>query len=271
MKQGNKDYEQKDNNFVYISFVLGILLLILNNVGKFSNIRSSIDYVFSPVTNSANKAGESVSEYFSTFIQLGNFRKEYNSMKTQIAENDAKYSNYLVLKNENEALKQQLGVENNDAKLVMTNVLRDDDINSLLIDEGSDSGVKQGDVVVLGNTFIGIVTVADRNGSRVRLATDNSSHLQVVVMKDNDQNKKNIVSNGVVSGSTEGIKIENIDMNSDVADGDVVYVNDSKIGGFWTLGYIVGLSKNPANTYKTAYVSPVLDYDDLVTVFVKLN
>jgi hypothetical protein len=53
-------------------------------------------------------------------------------------------------------------------------------------------------------------------------------------------------------------------MNSDVANGDVVYINECE--GWWisTLGYVVGLSSNPASTYKTAYVSSVLDYDTLM-------
>jgi hypothetical protein len=35
------------------------------------------------------------------------------------------------------------------------------------------------------------------------------------------------------------------------------------------LGYLVGLSENPAATSRSGYVSPILDYDKLITVFVK--
>lgn len=271
MKQDHRNYIGKDNNFIYILFALGIFFLIFNTLGKFSALRDSISYVFEPITNSANNIGSSMNEYFSTFVKLGDFMKEYNSMKITLNEKDAEYSNYLALKSENEALKKQLTLADTKSTFAMANVLRDDDVNSLLIDMGSSSGIKQGNVVVLGNTFIGIITSTDTKGSRIRLATDSNSHLEVAIMKEGTESKKNILSNGVIVGSTEGIRIENIAMNSDVVNGDVVYVNDAKIGGFWTLGYVVGLSNNPASTYKTAYVSPALDYDDLVKVFVKLD
>ena len=128
-----------------------------------------------------------------------------------------------------------------------------------------------GDVVTIGSTFVGLVSQSDEEGSLVRLPVDPDSHFEVVVLKSGPNTSTNILSKGVVRGSTEGILIENIAMNSQVANGDVVYVNDSKVGGFLALGYIVGISNNPASTYKTAYVSPVLDYDTLMNVFVKTN
>ncbi len=271
MKQENSQYFGKDNNFIYISLAVGILCLILSSVSNLNPLRNAMSYVFEPITKGANVAGSNTREYFSTFIQLGKFRKEYNQMKAELYTKEAEYSKYLVLKSENDALKQQLEVSSIDGSFVMANVLRDDDVNSILIDEGSKSEITQGDVVTLGNAFVGIVTNVDAKGSRVRLATDSNSHLEVVIMKPGEESRKNISSRGVAVGSVEGIRIENIAMNSNAANGDVVYVNDSKIGGFWTLGYLVGLSENPASTYKTAFVSTVLDYDDLTKVFVKLN
>jgi len=155
----------------------------------------------------------------------------------------------------------------------MANVLREDLVDAVLIDQGSDVGVKQGDVVTVGNTFVGIVSSVDLKGGTVRLPSDANSHLEIVVLKSGQSNvtKAGILSSGVISGSPEGIKIENISMNSDVADGDTVYINDSKVGGFLALGYVVGLSSNPASTYKTAFVSPILDYDNLMQVFVRVE
>lgn len=272
MNLENKIPTSKDNLFLVLILFISIFFILLSHVTTLDNFRNMFSYVFEPITNSANVAGSNVGNYLSTFAQFGKFQKEYNSLKTEVINQEAKYANYSLLLKENEALKQQLSLDNKTDTFVQASVLRDDDVNYILSDKGSSDGVKQGDLAILGNTFIGIVTNSDLNGSRIRLASDKSSYLEIAIIKaDQENSKKNIVSNGIAVGSAEGIKIENIPMNSDVSDGDVVYINDSKVGGFWTLGYLVGLSTNPASTSRTAFVSPILDYDDLINVFIKIN
>lgn len=262
---------ENNNIVVYISLFFAIVLLLIDGLNGLGGVRKGLSFVFEPVSFQANNAGSQVREYFQTFVNLGNFRKEFNDLKVKSYDNEAQYSNYLILKNENEALKKQIALGNKEAKYVVANVLRDDNIDLLYIDQGSESGIQQGNVVSVGNVFVGIVSNEDLKGSTVRLPSDGNSHLEVVVLKVGQESatKTNILSNGVVSGSVEGIKIENISMNSEVTNGDVVYVNDSKVGGFFALGYVVALSNNPASTYKTAFVSPILDYDNLMQVFVR--
>jgi len=264
---------ENNNIVVYISLFLAIVLLLLDGLSGIKGLRNGLSFVFEPVSIQSNIAGSKVREYFQTFVNLGNFRKEFNDMKIASYEKESQYANYLILKNENEALKKQIALGNKDVKYVLANVLRDDNTDLLLLDQGSESGVKQGDAVSAGNVFVGIVLGVDLKGSMVRLPSDENSHLEVVILKSGQENttKTSILSSGVISGSAEGIKVENIAMNSDVADGDVVYINDSKVGGFLALGYVVGLSSNPASTYKTAFVSPILDYDNLMQVFVRVE
>ena len=272
MKKTTPKYVGNENFVVYISLLLAVLLLLIDGFVGLKIIRNSISFVFEPASFQSNNAGFKVKEYFQTFVQLGEFREEYNKLKVEVYEKEAQYANYIILKNENEALKKQIDLGNIESKYVLANIVRDDNTNALLIDKGDSVGIKQGDIVSLGNVFIGIVSNVDMNGSMVRLPMDENSHMEVVILKAGQENatKTNILSSGVVSGSSEGIKIENISMNSDVVDGDIVYINDAKVGGFLALGYVVALSNNPASTYKTAFVSPVLDYDNLMTVFVNI-
>jgi len=79
------------------------------------------------------------------------------------------------------------------------------------------------------------------------------------------------MSRGVMNGSVEGIKVETITMNSDVSDGDIVFVTDSSVGEMLVLGYVVGLSSNPASISRTCFVSTIVDYDTLSKVFVIIN
>lgn len=269
MAKDNKKYTGNDSIMILVLFLLSIAFLFADWSGGLSRIRSSFSFVFEPITFQANNAGTAVRQYLDTFIQLGKFRKDYNEMKVQIYDQESTYSDYIILKNENEALKQQLNLGNTNGKYILANVLRDDNINAIYIDEGTDAGVAKGDVVSYGNVFIGTISQTDRKGSVVKLPTDSSSHLQVAILKPNTTT--DVLSSAVVSGSVDGIKVENISMNADVANGDVIFVNDTKVGGFLTLGYIVGLSDNPSSTYRTAYVSTVLDFDTLMKVFVRIN
>lgn len=272
MKNNNPKVENGHLS-VWISLFLAIIFLLVDGFGNVGGLRKIISFVFEPASFQFNNAGKNVQEYFQTFVNLGNFRKEYNALKLKSYEQESEYANYVILKNENDILKKQIALGNKETKYVLANVLRDDNPNLLFIDQGSKAGIAQGDIVIVANTFVGIVTSTDFNGSSVRLSSDENSHLEVVVLKAGVEStsQTNILSSGVVSGSVDGIKVENIAMNSEVADGDIVYLNDPKAGGFWVLGYVVALSSNPASTYKTAFVSPRLDYDTLMQVFVKVE
>lgn len=271
MKVQKEEKIEKHEFAIYISAIVAVVFLLLDGLLGMQGVRNIISFVSQPAAFQANNAGYVVGEYLETFSQLGKFRNEYNSLKVQMYDMESKFANYMILVNENEALKEQVGLVNTDSVYIMAGVLRDDAITTMLIDKGGDDGVQVGNPVLRGSTFLGIVSEVDSKGSMVRLPTDPSSKLEVVVLKSGDNASTKILSKGIASGSAEGILVENIAMNSQVENGDIVYVNDAKVGGFWALGYIVGLSQNPANTYKTAYISPVLDYDTLMNVFVKTD
>lgn len=271
MKISTEETKQRPEIAVYVCAFVAVLFLLIDGIWGINGFRNIVAFVTQPMAYSANNGGSAVRSYLETFSQLGKFRREYNDLKTQMYDMESKYADYMVLVNENEALKQQLLLKDAASIYTMAGVLRDDAVGTMLIDKGELDGVQVGDVVTIGSTFVGLVSQSDEEGSLVRLPVDPDSHFEVVVLKSGPNTSTNILSKGVVSGSTEGILIENIAMNSQVANGDVVYVNDSKVGGFLALGYIVGISNNPASTYKTAYVSPVLDYDTLMNVFVKTN
>ena len=122
-----------------------------------------------------------------------------------------------------------------------------------------------------------MVDYVDANGALVKLPISNSSYLQVVILKTKEGQdfgeylKSKVLSKGVLNGTSKGIVIENISVNSSVEDGDIVFINDSKVSDFLVLGYVVGVTNNPASTSRTCFVSPIIDYDQLTKVFIKTN
>jgi len=263
--------------FTIIVILLGVILISLEKGNTITFLRYPISYSMEPIFLSGESIGDNVSSYFKNFVNLEDIIQENEKLKLQIAQKEIEEASTLEIMTENELLRKQLTLKNTEKEYVIGNIMKSDSIDSLRIDEGTKSGIKVGDVAVVGNFFVGIVEYADELGSRIKLPTSNNSYLGVSILKYNLNNsldgylKSKVMSRGVMNGSVEGIKVENITMNSDVSDGDIVFVTDSSVGEMLVLGYVVGLSSNPASISRTCFVSTIVDYDTLSKVFVIIN
>ena len=253
--------------------VFAFFLILFDHLGAINFLRDGISFVFEPVAYFSTSLGVSASNYLNSFVKLSEFNNDYNDMKVALLEEQVENANYAVLYEENQSLKKQLDLGNPANKYVLAKSVSDHELESLRINKGSEDGVFEGAVVSLGDLFIGIVVDVDSKGSLVRLPTNKSSFLEVIIVKSKDwaSGGRNILSKAVVSGAPEGIKIENIPMDANVNDGDIVVVSDERVGEYLVLGSLVSLSKNPATTSRFGYVSPLADYDGLMSVFVTVN
>lgn len=264
----------------YVVLLTGVLLgvgfLLLDSLGAVSFIRTGISFVMDPVAYQGDVAGSTVKEYLETFVKLNEFRQEYNELTVELYEQEVESAFYGILKEENEALRKQVTLGNLDQKYVMAKVLGGVEENFLRINKGQRDGIAVGDVVTLGNMYVGTVVKADLAGSLVRLATNKASNLEAIVVRGELEQLRNMedvkpLTSAVVKGSAEGVRIENMSMNAVLENGDVVVVNDPRVGQYLILGYLVGLSENPAATSKSGYVSPILEYEKIITVFVRID
>jgi rod shape-determining protein MreC len=264
----------------YIALLIGIFLAIgfflLDSLGAVSFVRFGISFVMDPIAYQGSVAGSGAKEYFETFVKLNEFRDDYNELSTQVYEQEAECSFYAILKEENESLRKQITLGDLDQNYVMAKVLGGVENNFLRVNQGQREGVAVGDVVVLGNMYVGIVVRVDSEGSLVRLPTNKASNLEIVVVKEQikqEQLTENpaILTKGVVKGSVDGLRVENMSMNAPLQNGDIVVVNDVRVGQYLVIGYLVGLSENPAATSRSGYVLPILDYEKLITVFIRTD
>jgi cell shape-determining protein MreC len=277
MKIVTKTVLKKDFLIILILLFFGLAIYLIDDFGTFRFLRDGISYVMRPISSMGENLGKNSNKFLKSFFRLGQFTKEYNDMKVLFAEQEIKLASYLELESENEALRKQLGLRNYKDKYVMTSVLSSTDSEHIRIDQGAKSGVKIGDTVSIGNFFVGTVDYVDTNGSLVKLPVSNSSYLQVAILRTKAGEdfggyiKNKILSKGVLNGTSKGIMVENISVNSSVEDGDIIFINDSKVSDFLVLGYVVGITNNPASTSRTCFVSPIVDYDQLTKVFVNVK
>ena len=268
---------KKELAFTIIIILFGIILLFLDKWNTLGFVRSGISYSMGPVSLVGEEMGDKISSYFDNFVNIGDIVKENEDLKVQLIEEKIKSASSLELLAENEILKTQLSLKNKEKEYVIGNVLTSDSTDYIRIDEGSKSGIAVGDIALVGNFFVGIVEYVDELGSRIKLPTSTNSYLSVNILKYDENReldgyiKNKVVSRGVMNGSAEGIKVENITMNSDVSEGDVIFVNDSSVGDMLVVGYVVGLSSNPASISRTCFVSTIVDYDILSKVLVRIN
>lgn len=269
----NDDNDKNSKNWLSIPiiFVISMIIILFSSLGWLDTVTRGIGYVCDPIYTTSSSVANDIKEFFGTLTRISEFREEFNNMKLQIAEYEIQNLEYEQLKKENTDLKEQLELGNKKDIYVEATVLDHIETDSMIINVGLNDGILDGDVVVLGDSFIGIVIDVGQYTSKVRLPISKSSFLESYITSTAENSSQRILSKAVVSGSSDGIKIENIGMNSGVQNGDTVIVNDSKVGENLILGKLVGLSEDPATTTRSGYVSPIVDYYDLVNVFVRIK
>lgn len=263
------------NRLIYLFFCIILVLIGQSFLGD--SIKYPFSYVFNPIYVFGSDAGKVVWDWKNALVDASSYIEEYNQMKEDIARLKIENSEKLLDYEEYIALKQHASLLISENRYVEAKILNYKESGEIIINKGKESGIQKGDTVVLGRVFLGVVSDVGQKSSSVRLPFNSSSSFEVVVVPSTiDLNKENridslIKSTGVVIGSVDNIKIENMGINSTVLDGDFVLLRDQRIGEILVLGTLIGVSKNPASTNKNGYVSPIFDYANVLTVFVRIE
>ena len=265
-----------ENFALLVGLLLAGMFLLLDSTSLLKPLRSGISYVFNPVYADAKQAGRYLREYVGTIGKIAEFQNEYNELKIATYEKDINNAHYQSLKEENDSLRKQIDLGNLEKRYLLTKVLGVENISDMQVDKGSREGVKEGAVASVGNMFVGIVQRVDSEGALVLLPYSKSSTFEVFVTNVGVEEGKivdqpPILSKAVVRGAGDYINIENISMNSDVKDGDIVIAMDQRIGEYLVVGRIANLVTNPAATSMNGRVAPLVDYDDLMTIFIEIE
>ena len=274
MKKYKKSFTISDKQSFFIILIpIIILLILLDSRNLLYFFRNGLSFIYEPVAVSGSQIGKGIKDYFLTFSQISDFRDEYNQMKIDIFDINNAY--YQTILEEKLALEKQLNVANKEAHYLKAKVVGYDS-DSIRINVGSEDGVVVGDTVLLGNMFVGIVHGVDLNGSLVILPYSKNSSFEVFISPLGIENgvvteKTEVFSKAVVKGVGDHIDIENISSESLVQDGDIVVSNDKKINQYLVIGKIANISSNPAEASRRGNVVPLIDYNDLMTVFVDIR
>ena len=136
----------------------------------------------------------------------------------------------------------------------------------ILIDQGSDAGLRHGMPVITAQGLAGRVDAVTANAARVQLITDPGSAVNVRL--------PDTQTDGMLSGSVTGdVNLDMIPPEVDLKPGALILT--SGLGGSYPSNILVGqvasVRKQATSLYQSASVQPVVDFASLRAVLVVTN
>ncbi len=256
-------------NFVLILIVLGIAFFALSGY-----MAKAIDRVLSPVVRVQSTLMERLNFIISLFSVSEDqvaLVAENEELKNQVAELQSRIIQLQQNLNEADILYALLGFARSspDEQYIPAKVIGKDPspfLKYILIDQGSDLGIRAGMPVVTNKGLVGRIDAVTASAARIRLITDSTSMINAIVV-DAD-------AECMVQGSITGdITIEMVSQDVKLEPGQIVQT--SGLGGDFPADFIIGqvLNVNQINNevFQSASILPAEDFNSLQAVLVVSN
>ena len=238
-----------------IFLVLSLVIFFLSQRGFLSGLTGFLEQATTPLQKLT----------FNVF-HIGNgqstedkLREENNNLLIQLAKQKD-------LEKENKALHDQFETTKPEAaKLLPAEVIgmRDD---VLIIDKGSDDGVKKGAIIVYRDNLLGKIAAVEKHLSIVDLLTNKDISFTAQTSKTS--------ASGVINGGSGGIILDTVVLSDKLEKDDLVVTKgdvDSKGNGFppgLVVGKIIAVEKRASALFQAAEVRSLVDFPKLKVVFV---
>lgn len=255
----------------------GILVLIITGI-----IFLALSGYINPVFDSALKPFVNVQSWISIrYMAVRDFLtvpRDVASLTQRNAELEAEVSR---LQTQVIELQQQMNVakvlyalldfarENPDNQYIATSVIGRDPspfLHYVILNHGSDSGIKHGMPVVTQNGLVGTVDAVTAGASRVQLINDPSSIVNVTL----ESSKTEATMTGSITGD---IQLSLLPQDVVVNTGEVILT--SGLGGKYPanilVGQVTGIQKQVSDLFQTATMQTAVDFNDLSVVLVITN
>jgi rod shape-determining protein MreC len=257
-------------SYFLVFFVLSLLLISASKIGLLNPVDSFFKTIFSPI--------QSVTyQVFAAFTNLGQ-NSEIQFLKSQNLALTKQLIDQNKLIGDNKALRDQFQTADPKSQ----NLLSADVVGapgfmpgfsvaeSLILNRGTNDGIKVGDAVVYQNNLVGKITQTSASISSVILVSNSSSQF----IAQTSETK----ARGVVKGEGGGeLILDNVVLSNSLKKGDFVLtaddINAQNIGLSSNLivGRIISVSKNPSDLFQKAEIQSLIDFNKLTKVFVVVN
>jgi len=236
-------------------------------------VRNGIETIVVPMQRGINVIGRSVSDKLDAFDNLKNLQAENAELKAKVEALTMQNQQVSQEKYELNSLQElyELDVKYPDYEKVAARIIARESngwYNVFTIDKGSEDGIKENMNVMAGNGLAGIVISVRKNSATVRSIIDDSSQVSGMFLKSSDTC---IVSGDLNSMMSDGrIKVSMIPLNADINESDEIvtsHISDKFQQGI-LIGYVTDIKTDSSNMTKTAYLTPVVDFEHLDDVLI---
>lgn len=221
---------------VICSILLFVLLLSTSGSTQSSGAGSAMSRLLVPVQRFLYSSTESIGDFFAGLSEDRSIKDENAALKEQMAEMESQLRNYENLRQENERLKELLGVVDSygEYETLTARVIGKSPgawFDEFTINAGEQHGVQENMIVYTADGLLGKVVYTSATYSRVISLIHDQSGVSAMVERTRD--------NGVVKAAQEGenpddLQLFYISSNSDVKPGDRIIT--SGIGGVYPKG-----------------------------------
>lgn len=239
---------------------------------KLSPVKEAVGSVITPMQVGINTVGTMISNSFDNFKSINDLLAENEELEDQV--NLLSYQNKLLLqdKYELDGLRDlyELDQKYLDYPKVAARVISKDTnnwYNVFTIDKGTRDGLAENMNVLAGNGLAGIIIEVHYNYSVVRSIIDDYSSVSGMFLKTSDT----CIVQGDLQLMDEGkIRVEFINKDANISDGDEVvtsHISPNYLQGI-LIGYVSDAQLDPGNMTKTAYLTPVVDFERMEEVLI---
>jgi len=261
---------------VVVAVVLVVIMLYSAALGGSQNIFSAtFSLISTPVQRLSAKLTGSSQELSDVFADPVALSEENEALKDKVRELTSSLVDYEEMKQENETLKQILGIkeENPDFEFVTANVISRDTSDSyqpFTIDAGTSDGVALYDPIMTADGLVGYVSEVGPVSSKVTTVLSSTINIGAFDRRTRDNGVVSGTSSLAVDGTT---KFGLLQRDCDVSTGDIIVT--SGLGGIFppnvVIGEVTDVKPEPQSISLYAVITPAADILECREVFVLVD
>lgn len=263
------------NKLAVTVIVLSVTFLVIigytsKKQGK-DKVSSAVGVTLNPVQKVFYSINDNVKGFLNFIFNFSDVKSENTELKKKNSELSSKSIEYDSLKNENQRLREMLDFKSqrDEYNYIGANIINKAGgsiLESFTIDKGLKHGVKVGMVAIDPKGLVGQVTDVTNSWSTIQPITSENVAVGALVESTRD-------TTGVVKGYRDNNKavarLEYIDANSEIKEGDVILTSAS--GDSYPkeikIGVVLSIKEDKAKMGKTAIVEPYVDFNKLEELY----
>ncbi len=259
---------------IVITIVILILIVIFSNADSETSFLENVaSKLVMPIQNGLTYLKNGISGNSTFFTDINNLKEENEQLSQRNSELEQSLRELESIRSENETLKEYLGLTEKygEYSTIPAYIINKDISNyskTIVINVGSDDGVKENMTVIADQGLVGHVISVTNDTAKVRTIVDTSSSVSCLLSTTDES----IVCKGTLEEES-ALRAMYIPDDDGIIQGDSV--ETSGLGGIYPKGIHVGSIKRVVNTQNAtdryAIVQTAVDFDKLDTVLVITN